>query len=467
MLHAIEQALKSEDLESYRRHLSPFLLSRLQLTWESLLEYCPEIDEQSLRELKAQPSELTQAVSSHLWTDEALSPFGTLLLDWYQERVREDALYLSPEDFTSYLKQVGKPLEETPSVETPAKPPVVPAKATQKTDTPKPTTAEADGEVLELSTSPLSPLEAQSQLVLKKKYFGYGKNIDGVMGYCGQFTISRFDDGPVEVTLECSNPLLFLSTQTVQGRRCVVTYWMPPAAFPQPGGHLTLQSPQHRKVISVGSLFPLSRTDYLSGRQVATLLLAPSVLALCYFEFVYLTSSYGILQQVQQLFPEEVAAAKLGQGVVNFRAQGVGLYQLEVVPTSESLQLIWAATIWLAPLLAAKFFRHLSRERQRDFGTLLGASLVLPSLGLLLAWHLQKRLFPLFEHPDFFPLDLRGFLAWGVPLNLAVAMYLFVSVHGVWERRLSSGLRFLLPISLSLLYGLLIFVLIFGRSWTA
>ena len=340
------------------------------------------------------------------------------------------------------------------------------SKSEAQKSAPEESPPEEDGELLELSSAPLSPLEAQSQLVFKKKYFGYGKNTDGVMGYCGQFTISRFDDAPVEAVLECSNPLLFLSTKTIRGKSSVVTYWMPPAAFPQPSGHLTLQSPQHRKVISVGSLFPQSRTDFLSERRVVALLLAPAMLALFYFEFVHLTSVYGIINQVKELFPEQYAAAQLEQGVIHFRAHGVGLYQLEVIPTSESLQLIWAATIWLAPLLAAKFFRHLSRERQRSFGGLLGTALMLPSLGMLLAWHLQKRLFPLLEHPDFFPLDLKGFLIWGVPLNLAVAVYLFLSVHKVWDRMLARELRFLLPVCLSLGYVAVVFLLIFGRSWS-
>lgn len=327
------------------------------------------------------------------------------------------------------------------------------------------TPVEQDGEILELSSAPLSPLEAKSQLIFKKKYFGYGKNHDGVMGYCGQFTISRFDDAPLEATLESSNPLLFLSTKSIRGKSSVVTYWMPPAAFPQPSGHLTLQSPQHRKVISIGSLFPQSRTDFLSDRQVVAFLLAPAMLALMYFEFVYLTSVYGIINQVKELFPEQYAAALLEQGVIHFRAHGVGLYQLEVVPTSESLQLIWAASIWLAPLLAAKFFRHLSWERQRSLGGLLGTALMLPSLGLLLAWHVQKKVFPLLGHADFYPLDLKGFLTWGVPLNLAVAIYLFLSVHKVWDRLLARELRFLLPVSLSFGYVVVVFLLIFGRSW--
>ena len=320
-------------------------------------------------------------------------------------------------------------------------------------------------ELLELAQAPLSPLEAKSQLVLKKKYLGYGKNSDGVMGYCGQLTLSRFDDKTLNATLESSNPLLFLSTSSVNAAATVVTYWMPPAAFPQPGGHLVVESPEGKKVLSVSSLFPQSRTDFLQGRQVALLLLAPALLGLVYFGFVYLYSSYGILSQVKEMFPEQYAAALSGQGEANFRAEGVGLYQLEVVPASESLQLIVATMIWLAPLASTKFFRHLSRSRKRAFGGLLASALILPSLGMLAAWTLQRRLFPLFEHPDFAPLDLRGFLPWALPLNLAAAAYLFLSVHGVWDRKLRSELRFLLPALLSVAYLVICFLLIFGRSW--
>ena len=321
-------------------------------------------------------------------------------------------------------------------------------------------------EVIGLSSAPLSPHEERSQIIIKKKYLGYGKNSDGVMGYCGQMTLSRFDDAVISARLECSNPLLFLSPTTATGKAPVVTYWMPPAAFPQPGGHLTINTSEQNKVLSVVSLFPQSRTDFLSASQVLLLMYAPSILGLLYFTFVYLLSASGIVAQVKEVFPEAYAAALAGSMTADFRAQGVGLYQLEVVPASESLQLIWAGLIWLCPLIATKFFRHLSRSRQRELGAALAGALVLPSIGLLLIWNAQKVSFPLFAHADFAPLDLRYFLPWGVPLNLAVTTYLFLSVHGVWDRRVRSGeLRFLLPVVMTLLYAAITFVLIFGRSW--
>ena len=328
---------------------------------------------------------------------------------------------------------------------------------------------ESDGmELIAMSAAPLSPLEQKTQLIVKKKYLGYGKNSDGVMGYCGQLTLSRFDDAPVNARLECSNPLMFLSPLAASGKAPVVTYWMPPAAFPQPGGHLTINLTDQNKVLAVGTLFPQSRTDFLNRGQVLLLLLAPPILGLLYFIFVYLLSASGIVAQVKEVFPEAYAAAMSGSNLVDFRAQGVGLYQLEVVPAAESLQLIWAGLIWLCPLLSSKFFRHLSRSRQRDFGAALAAALLLPSLGLLLAWNGQKALFPLFEHVDFAPLDLRHFLPWSVPLNLVLAVYLFLSVHGVWDRKIPSReLRFLLPIALAAGYVAVAFMLIFARSWTA
>lgn len=320
-------------------------------------------------------------------------------------------------------------------------------------------------ELLETSVVPLSPLEQQKQLIVKKKYLGYGKNSDGVMGYCGQLTLSRFDDQVLSARLECSNPLLFLSETSSKGKSPVITYWMPPAAFPQPSGHLTIATGDQNKVLQVGTLFPQSRTDFLNKAQVIILLLASSLLGLAYFGFVYALSGLEIVELTRQIFPEAYAAAQAGSSAVSFRAAGVGLYQLEVVPTSESLQLIWAAIVWLCPLISTKFFRHLSRSRQKELGAVLAGGLLLPSIGLLALWHLQKMLFPAFAHPDFAPLDLRSFLGWSIPLNLAVAFYLFLSVHGVWDKKVAPGLRLLLPLCLFALYGLTVFVLIFGRSW--
>lgn len=509
--------------------MSRFLQLSYEVTQEAILELQPDFERHDLSQLLQDDTEEARALSQVLWDANTLSPFGERFLRWYEGEAPKDETPLSLEELKVYLvasvdfyglrralvpmdgpqlvdeptpaslnlfedateedseveserevARAGESEEPLSDEEQPASP-QAPDDAKLSLATAQPARAQARAqehevgddnpeqsglELIELTHAPLSPLEAQSQLVLKKKYLGYGKNSEGVMGYCGQLTLSRFDDRPLEAALECSNPLLFLSSTSVRGTRTVVTYWMPPAAFPQPGGHLVVESPEYRKVLSVSSLFPQSRTDFLSARYVAALLLAPAVLGLLYFGFVYLYSCHGIVSQVQQSFPEVYASALSGQGTVHFRAEGVGLYQLEIVPASESLQLIWASLLWLAPLAATKFFRHLSRTRRRAFSTLLATALALPSLGLLLLWSLQRQLFPILEHADFSPLDLRGFLPWGIPLNLIVASYLFLSVHGVWDRKIPSReLRILLPGALSLAYVATCFVLIFGRSW--
>jgi hypothetical protein len=428
----------------------------------------PRPQESEASELLEDASLLFEEAPEFLEEEPGLAEDASLLFEEAPEFLEEepglaeDASLLF-EEAPEFLEEPPQPVEEMSRlVESEAVERVVPRG-------PAPSPEDEDGtELIGISAAPLSPLEQRNQLIVKKKYLGYGKNSDGVMGYCGQLTLSRYDDSPLEARLECSNPLLFLSHSTTSGKAPVVTYWMPPAAFPQPSGHLTISLQGQNKVLSVGSLFPQSRTDFLSGAQVLLVMLAPSLLGLLYFAFVYLLSASGIVGQVQETFPEAYAAALSGSSIADFRSHGVGLYQLEIVPAAESLQLIWAALIWLCPLLAAKFFRHLSRARQREMGTGLAAAMVLPSLGLLLLWNAQKSVFPLFYHADFSPLDLRNFLPWSVPLNLAVASYLFLSVHGVWDRLVSSReLRFLLPVVLGLLYLLIGFVVIFGRSWLA
>ncbi len=523
-LRELEVCLTNENATGTEAAIEVFLELSFEVTRTAILELQPELNRQTLEEIANDETEEAHSLSQLLWNGDQLSPFAKRMLDWHGGSRSEPVTGLSLEELNNYLvasvdfygsrrglvtshgpELVNEPqpvslslFEDEDDEEGEVVAQEVPAHESaeelleldtedveqdeqareqaqeepeQGRQEPQPSAGlssseEENLESLELSHAPLSPLEAKSQLVLKKKYLGYGKNSDGVMGYCGQLTLSRFDDKPLEASLESSNPLLFLSTTTARGASATVTYWMPPAAFPQPGGHLTVETPQHKKILSVSSLFPQSRTDFLRDRYVVALLLAPATLGLLYFGFVYLYSSYGIVSQVRELFPQAYAAALTGQGVAHFRAEGVGLYQLEVVPASESLQLIWATVIWFAPLASTKFFRHLSRARRRGFGGLLAGALVLPSVGLLFTWNLQRRLFPILEHPDFAPLDLRGFLPWGLPLNLVIATYLFLSVHGVWDRKLGTReLRFLLPVILSLAYLVICFLLIFGRSW--
>ncbi|MFA7483845.1 MAG: hypothetical protein WC314_25345 [Vulcanimicrobiota bacterium] len=150
----------------------------------------------------------------------------------------------------------------------------------------------------------------------------------------------------------------------------------------------------------------------------------------------------------------------------DFRSQGLGLYRLRVIPASESMQMIWAAVIFLAPLVSSKFFYNLSRRRKRQFGGLLATVQLLPTILLLSTWTFQEKVFPLYSHQDFAPLDLRGFLLWSVVMNLLVAVYLFLSVFGFWDRTLKrTEIRFALPFVLTGLYLVTMFIVIYGRSW--
>ncbi len=325
---------------------------------------------------------------------------------------------------------------------------------------------EDEEEELELSSAPVSRFESQNRLVVKKKYLGYGKNRNGVLGLCGQLTLSWFNEKILDGRLESSNPLLFLSKTHLAGDKCVITYWMPPVAFPNPAGHLAVKTSKETKIISLQSLFPTSRTELLRDHQAAFLLLLPSMLACLYFLVVYVLSLSGLDKRIQKLFPEEYQMVLQGFTDVSFRSGGLGLHQLEVIPTAESLQLVWAALIFIAPLVTTKFFRYFAPYRQRRFGGLLALALLLPSLGLLVLWNLQTKLFPLIYHPDFSPLELSNILQWALPTHLVICIYLFLSAYGVWERWIrSSEIRFTLPLVLSVGYGVLVVWLIFGRSW--
>lgn len=308
----------------------------------------------------------------------------------------------------------------------------------------------------------------KNELLLDHKYLGYGKNSDGVLGMCGQLTVSRRDGEELKGELETSNPLLFLSPTMLKGYTSTITYWMPPVAFPHPSGQLTIKAGEQSQVLDIKSLFPKSRTDYWSEPKVVSLLLAPATLGILYFCFVFWHLGTEVDQRVRELFPVNYQAAILGNEPPGFLTRSFGLYQLEVVPAAESLQLIWAAIIFLVPLISAKFFRYLSRTRQKRYAGLLAACQLLPSVALLGLWNLQQSVFPLFEHPDLAPLDLYGLLTWALPLNVVVGLYLFLSVFGVWDRTIRvRELRFSLPILLTGAYILTIFLLIFGQTWTA
>ncbi len=515
-LKLLEEGWFENAAEKSEAGMRSFLLASFQITLQAFLLSWDSISMLTLVGLKNDESEANTPLRVVLWREESLTPFAHEFLRWMRQGpndVGSPPPSLQPEELIEYLEQsidfysalavadigsvtldfevdgesVGEGAETFPdgvppadavspfldlqnqTVESEAK--VFPevAKKPVKGQYPPPPLAPPDDvlETLEVSRVPLSPLEERSQLAVRKKYLGHGKNADGVLGYCGQLTVSRFDDREFGADLEASNPLLFFSPKKLKGTSVVVTYWMPPAAFPQPGGHLTLSAAEQRKVIPIVSLFPKSRTDYLRGRSVVLMLMAPSLFGLFYFALVYLVSAMRIENRAQSLFPEMTKAALRGVESVSFREGGVGLYQLEVLPTSESIQLIWAGLIFLCPLLATKFFRHLSRHRQRRLSGTLGAALLLPSAGLMLIWNLQRRFFPLWEHPDFASMDLRRVLPWGIGLNVVIAVYLFLSVFGVWDRRISSrALRLAYPVVLTVAYTVAVFLLIFGRSWT-
>ena len=331
----------------------------------------------------------------------------------------------------------------------------------------KPTpTQEDEGEEIVTARAPDDPFAKRNRLVVKNKYLGYGKNSQGVLGLCGQLRVSYFNENEISGKLESSNPLLFLSTKKLSGKNATITYWLPPVAFPHPAGHLSIETPLETKNLSLHTLFPKSRTDLMRDRTVLLCLLLPAILGFLYFALVFAITTHGIDLEAQQTFPELYRAALSGIDTGDFRAQGLGLYRLRVIPAAESMQMIWAAVIFLAPLISSKFFYHLSHSRKRRFGGLLAAAQLLPTILLLLTWSFQDMVFPLYSHQDFAPLDLRSFLPWSVVMNLFVSIYLFLSVFGFWDRKIKqSEVRFVLPLILSGLYFLTMFVIIYGRSW--
>lgn len=307
---------------------------------------------------------------------------------------------------------------------------------------------------------------SSNRLLINNRYLGHGKNSKGIIGLCGQVKISNFDDSPLSGTVESSNPLLFLRPTTLSGELTTVTYWLPPVAFPHPAGHLTITTKEFTETLPVRSLFPKSRTELMSDRRVILYLLLPGLIAFAYFAFVYLFTTRGIDAEAALLFPDTYAAAMSGQVEGDFRSHGLGLYRLKVMPAAESLQMIWAGVIFFVPLIASKFFYYLSSRRRRKYAGLLVVAQLLPTVLLLLTWSAQVHTLPLYFHQDFSPLDLRGFLAWGVPWNVAIALYLFLSVFGVWDEKLkSSEVRGALPVFLTVLYLVVMFITIYGRSW--
>lgn len=331
---------------------------------------------------------------------------------------------------------------------------------------PRSSVSEDDGEEIVTARAPDDPFAKRNRLVVKNKYLGYGKNSQGVLGLCGQLKVSYFNENEISGKLESSNPLLFLSTKKLSGRNATITYWLPPVAFPHPAGHLAIETPLESKNLSLHTLFPKSRTDLMRDRTVLLVLFLPAFLSFLYFALVFALTTQSIDFEAQQTFPELYQAALSGIDTGDFRAQGLGLYRLRVIPAAESMQMIWAAVIFLAPLVCSKFFYYLSHSRKRRFGGLLAAAQLLPTILLLLTWSFQDLVFPLYSHQDFAPLDLRNFLPWSVVMNLLVAVYLFLSVFGFWDRRIKqSEVRFVLPLILSALYFLTMFVIIYGRSW--
>ena len=322
--------------------------------------------------------------------------------------------------------------------------------------------SEDEGEELVTVRAPENPFSSRNRLVVKNKYLGYGKNSEGVLGLCGQLKVSYFNENEISGKLESSNPLLFLSTKRLSGKSATITYWLPPVAFPHPAGHLSIDTPLETKNLSLHTLFPRSRTDLMRDRTVLLFLFLPALLGFLYFALVYAITAHGIDLEAQQTFPQLYRDALAGIDSGDFRAQGLGLYRLRVIPAAESMQMIWAAVIFLAPLISSKFFYYLSHSRKRRFGGLLAAAQLLPTILLLLTWSFQDLVFPLYSHQDFAPLDLRSFLVWSVAMNLLVAVYLF----GFWDRKIKqSEVRFVLPLALSGLYLVIMFVIIYGRSW--
>ena len=517
-LTALEKAnLKSIEDGNVPLGVRNFLLISFTLVRQTLIPHFDEIDIRAAEALKhsKDPTPLL-ALEKIFWDGEELTPWGAEFLRWLQEPWDDYVPQLSIEDINDYLLrsvdfyelfdptvelegsrmlEPESPEAESQSVEvlvlgsqalteaTYHEPLPHSPLAAQSELAPEGAFAEVvedlaqqdpvepavvEGEEIDFTQAPLTPFEDKNRLMVRNKYLGYGKNSEGVMGLCGQLTISYFRDRELVGSLESSNPLLFISPKSLSGLSKTVTYWLPPVAFPHPAGHLTIRTPEESKTLSLHSLFPRSRTDFMGDRKVSFFLLLPALSVISYFAFVYFLTVEGIDEEALRLFPETYRAALLGTDTVGFRSGGLGLYQLRIVPAAESLQMIWAAVILLGPLLSSKFFYFLSRARRRQFSGVLAAALLLPTIFLLVAWNFQGEVFPLYDHPDFLPLDLKGFLYWSVPMNLAIAAYLFLSVFGVWDKKVKPAeVRFFLPLVLTFAYLVVMFFVIYGRSWSS
>lgn len=433
------RSLGFEDLNEYLRRSLPFY-ERLRTT----------DDLRSERSFDIAQGAPALRVGLDLFRPEAMAPEPPL-----PETLPESSeMEVGSTDFLEVVRELAQ------KEETSTKPPTKTGRSSSKNDD--------EGEELALVVAPASPFEERNRLVLKNKYLGYGKNSAGVLGLCGQLKISYFQDKELVGRLESSNPLLFFSPARLSGTSTTVTYWLPPVAFPHPAGHLSVRTKEATKTIALHTLFPQSRTEYLRNRHVLMLVLLPGLLGFLYFSFVYVLTTLGIDREVQQVFPDLYQLARQGQEGLDFRSGGIGLYRLKVVPASETLQMLWAAVVYLVPFCCSKFFFYLSRSRQRRFvGALLTAQ-ILPSLLFLIGWNFQGLVFPLYRQADFAPLNLQSFLYWGVPANLLAALYGFGSVLGLWDRWLPNReFRFLLPVLLTALYVVVMFVIIYGRSWVS
>ena len=445
---------KSAAIDDFLRLSYPRLRSLIEEEFQSA-------DLDTALEILESDNDEHASLKALLWRDdEELTEWGESFLCWSEGS--GDPAGLSSETFQQYLEHLEPvyrhPEGEQEQEQEQEQEPEIEAE-------PKPQT-KSEGEVISFVSAPMSPFEKQNQLIVKNKYLGYGKNSEGVIGLCGQITISYFEEKELVGRIESSNPLLFTLPNRLSGNTTTVTYWLPPIAFPHPAGHLSIRTPEETKTLALHALFPKSRTDYLRDRQVILVLLSPALLGFLYFGFVYFVTAKGLDREAAQLFPELYGAALEGLDSVDFRSQGLGLYRLRIVPASESLQMIWAGVLLLAPLISSKFFIYLSSSRRRRFSGLLALVLLLPSLCLLLTWGGQGSVYPLYDHQDFAPLDLRGFLTWGIPVNVLVAGYLFLSAIGFWDRKIPSReFRMALPFVLTILYLVGMFFLIYGRSW--
>lgn len=461
-------ALKIVNEGEVEEGIRAFLCASFPLVLRALEGHLDRVDLDGALSIKERPNNEFLPFREMMWQGEELTAWGELFLCWAEGTIEHDELHLELDDLNEFLLRSRSFYDTVAPVRT--------AEPTEPKPEPKPkeklppTVAPSDeeGDVVSFSQAPTTPFEKRNQVIVRNKFLGYGKNTEGVMGLCGQLKLSFFNEEEMVGRLESSNPLLFLFPNRLSGKSTTVTYWLPPVAFPHPSGHLTIRTAFETKQLSLHSLFPKSRTDLMRARQVVMCLLAPALLGFLYFGFVYLVTVHGIDRETRELFPELYKAAVAGVDGVDFKAHGLGLYQLKVIPASESLQMIWAGIIFWAPLLTNKFFRYVSKSRQRRLAGTYAAALLMPMALMLATWTFQDSFFPLHGHPDFSPLDLRQFLVWSIPMNIIGGIYLFLSSFRVIDKKIKPDeLRIALPVILSVLYLVIMFFVIYGRSWAA